>query len=112
MNFVIEGNIAAGKTTLLYLVEKQLKCQMKHAIEIYPEPISFWEQTPSGNLLNFFGSNPSQYTFLLQTLIMSTMVKVRQSASDNKVNPFERSLDSARFMFQKKYMRWIFFMRP
>ena len=101
MNLIFEGNIGAGKTTLLNLVEKQLKCQLKDDIEVYPEPISFWEKTPDGNLLDLFGSNPSKYSFVLQTLIMSTMLKVRQSANARKVNLFERSLDSAKFIFQK-----------
>ena len=55
MNLIFEGNIGAGKTTLLNLVEKQLKFQLKDDIEVYPEPISFWEKTPDGNLLNLFG---------------------------------------------------------
>ena len=101
MNVFVEGNIGAGKTTIISLVEKQLKDVIGKDIQVYPEPIADWEQTPEGNLLDLFRLNPSKYGFVLQTLIMTTLLKHRQFVSVDTVNLFERSLDSAKLVFQK-----------
>ena len=52
MNISFEGNIGAGKTRIISLVEKQLKGLIGKDIQVYPEPIADWEQTPDGNLLD------------------------------------------------------------
>ena len=101
MNVSFEGNIGAGKTTIISLVEKQLKGLIGKDIKVYPEPIADWEQTPDGNLLDLFRLNPSKYGFVLQTLIMTCLLKDRHFVSAETVNLFERTLDSAKLVFQK-----------
>ena len=95
MNISFEGNIGAGKTTIISLVEKQLKRLIGKDIQVYPEPIADWEQTPDGNLLDLFRLNPSKYGFVLQTLIMTSILKHRHFLSAETVNLFGRTLYSA-----------------
>ena len=83
------------------MVEKQLKGLIGKDIQVYPEPIADWEQTPDGNLLDLLRLNSSKYGFVLQTLIMTTLLKHRQFVSVDTLNLFERSLDSAKLVFQK-----------
>ena len=48
---LLEGNIAAGKTTFLKsIAEKCLQVNGKR-IEIVKEPVKIWTNSPAGNLL-------------------------------------------------------------
>ena len=101
MNIVVEASIGVGKTTLLKKLTTLLQETFKIEVSSTPEPIKEWVETPSGNLLALFGSEPQKYAFLTQVLIMATMNYQRQIPPDSKVRIFERSIDSAKNIFQK-----------
>ena len=101
MNFVIEANIGAGKSTLVHNIATYLTNICNISVQKFTEPTDLWEKTPEGNLLAMYGADPKTYAFPLQSLIMATMSKQRQNLSSADVRLFERSLDSARFIFQQ-----------
>ena len=54
-NITIEGNIAAGKSTLLKYLDNVKDCQ------IVWEPIDSWKDIGNQNLLNLMYTDPKQF---------------------------------------------------
>ena len=73
MNFFIEANIGAGKSTLVKNVASILNEVFNISVETFTEPVELWANTPQGNLLAMFGRDPKSYAFSLQTLVMATL---------------------------------------
>ena len=68
---------------------------------LFNPSLSKWVNTPAGNVIAMYGADPKSYAFNLQSLIMATMSKQRQNLSSSDVRIFERSIDTARYIFQK-----------
>lgn len=101
MNFYIEANIGAGKSTLVKNVAKKLRDVFAISVQEFLEPTERWENTPQGNILALYGADQKTYAFITQTLIMATFAEQRQNMEyESGVRIFERGLDSARFIFQ------------
>lgn len=86
----IEGNVGSGKSTVLDVLEKQ-------GFTVVKEPIEHWSDT-----LRLFYTDPKKYSFLLQTRILTELVRVREKAlaseqqhKDNVIF-FERSQQGAK----------------
>ena len=101
MNFIVEATIGAGKTTL---IKNMIQVLLKdHDIDAQAvlEPVNEWVSTPAGNILSLFGADKPLYSFPTQVLIMSTMSAQRTNSDKSEVTLFERSLDSAKLVFQR-----------
>jgi thymidylate kinase len=83
MKFVIDGNIGAGKTTQLNLLEKL-------GISVVREPIHEWP-------LELFYSNMSRWALTLQLAIMQTHQPIKEPLYTPVV--YERSLVASRYVF-------------
>ena len=93
-NIYIEGNIAAGKSTLLKILQKELG----EIVEGVPEPLEQWTNFRGHNLLaSMYSKNPQAFT--LQTFIQLTMAKIQLTPPTKLVKITERSLLSERFVF-------------
>ena len=101
MNIVVEASIGVGKSTLLKNVTEILKKDYKLDVICVPEPIKKWTETPVGDILRLFASEPKRYAFLTQVLIMTTLNEQRKHLPKATVTIFERSIDSAKDIFQK-----------
>lgn len=82
MRIVIDGNIGAGKTTQLGLLEKAGYTVRREAIHDWP--------------LEEFYANPTRWAFLLHTRILLTN---QPGSQDCPIVLFERSLSSSRWVF-------------
>lgn len=97
--YIVEGNIGAGKSTFLKLIEQRLP-----HISIALEPLHNWQKSEHGQcLLNSFYSDPKRYAYTLETLTM--MCRVREHVQEQEhTNPYrimERSIYSGHYCFAK-----------
>jgi deoxyadenosine/deoxycytidine kinase len=94
---VVEGNIGAGKSSLLELLQKKMTGCGKR-IGILKEPIEVWESIKDKegkNILELFYENPSKYAFEFQMIIFTTIYHAIQEQSKYyDILVCERSLDS------------------
>ena len=90
-----EGNIGAGKTSLIKLVAAQAPGRFR----FYPEPLDEWEAL--GNVLEGFYAGEPGSGFLAQTLISQTLLRrdIPRTRCLREIGLYERSLMSARQCF-------------
>lgn len=104
----IEGNIGAGKTTLV----EELKTRLSHFNDIVflCEPVDVWESVTDKhgeNILMKFYKNPQKYAFPLQMMALTTRMKSLQDAiqiacqTGAKVIICERTIDADYNIFAK-----------
>lgn len=95
--YIIEGNIAAGKTTFLRLIQEKLP-----EIAVVFEPIQSWQSQVYGQsiLANFY-KDPHRWAYTMETLAMACRVREHLVEQENP-NPFrlmERSIYSGHYVF-------------
>ena len=99
MNVTIEASIGVGKSTLLRNLKEILE-QSEFSTSVFPEPTDSWEKTEKGNLLLMFSKNQGKYAMATQTHIMTTLNQQRANPPDTQLRIYERSLQSAKYVFQ------------
>lgn len=95
----IEGNIGAGKTTFLKIIQSS----MNSSFEVIEEPVSEWKKITGGtkdqeaNLLELFYNEPNRWSYAFQSYCfftrMKEWIKIKESLKPN-VYFFERSIHS------------------
>lgn len=98
-SFIIEGNIGAGKSTFLRLLQDQLPVQIVY------EPLDQWQQVAGGqNLLDHFYKDTKRWAYTFQSYAFITRVMEQQKkALESKCGTqvLERSVYSDRYCFAK-----------
>lgn len=96
----IEGNIGAGKSTLINFLGKY------DFIKTHYEPINKWKNFNNINLFNLSTEDPLKYSFLFQMYVTLTMLQ-RQlfNTNENKINVMERSVLTSKKIFMKVYIK-------
>ena len=89
--YSIEGNIGAGKTTILKLIGKTFD-----DVEFVEEPVSQWQNLGGMNLLEKFYEDPDRWGFSFEFYVMLSKLKALSKAADSpkSVIILERSLFS------------------
>jgi deoxyadenosine/deoxycytidine kinase len=101
----IEGNVGAGKSSLLRSIKNRLHLENRQDIIILEEPVNEWVRITNGakNILQCLYETPNLYAFAFQTLVAVTTMKAAfKAANENpgvKVILCERSLLSSRGVF-------------
>jgi deoxyadenosine/deoxycytidine kinase len=96
--FVVEGNIGAGKSTFLKVINTFLNAQVVY------EPHTKWQDIQGENLLERFYADPKRWAYSFQTYAFVTRVLEREKAALSNCHPFqilERSVFSDRYCFAK-----------
>ena len=94
--FCVEGNIAAGKSTLLQSISA-----LDPNIMIIPERVETWQGRETGvNLLQLFYDGPESNAFPFQLMVLHTrihdLMKAIRCAKEDTIVLVERSLESDR----------------
>jgi deoxyadenosine/deoxycytidine kinase len=102
----IDGNIGAGKTSLLQKIQQEV--DPKRVVIVY-EPVDIWtklaDMTDGLSLLQKYYTYPHMYSFMFQTVIFQTIIQSIEEAIEN--NPdcdiilCERSIKTSRNVFCK-----------
>ena len=87
--YALEGNIGAGKTTILKLIAKNFK-----DVEFVEEPVKEWQNLGGMNLLDSFYSNPQRWGFSFEFYSMLTKIQalLKAADSDKPIIIIERSI--------------------
>jgi deoxyadenosine/deoxycytidine kinase len=95
--YLVEGNIGAGKTTFLKLIQERLP-----EIAVIFEPLHNWQgQVYGQSILSNFYQDPHRWAYTMETLAMACRVREHLSEQENP-NPFrlmERSIYSGHYVF-------------
>jgi deoxyadenosine/deoxycytidine kinase len=70
----VEGNIGAGKSTWLDMVQSH-EGELHEVIEVVPEPVDQWQDCNGTNLLELFYNNPKKYAFAFQQYVLITRLE-------------------------------------
>lgn len=104
----IEGNIGAGKSSFLKILQEKYKGRTD--ILFIQEPVDIWETVKDSkdgqNILQKYYQNPVKYAFAFQVLAFTTRLQlikraISESSPDCKVILMERSLDADHRIFAK-----------
>lgn len=95
MLVLLEGNIAAGKTTL----GQALAADERFAF--IPEPVAHWQTGFAANLLERFYHDTPRWAFTMQIGAFVTRLEMFDSLPDRDVLVFERSIYCDRHVFAK-----------
>lgn len=87
--YALEGNIGAGKTTILKIIGKHFK-----DVELIEEPVSEWQNLGGMNLLDSFYSDPKRWGFSFEFYSMLTKIQalLKAANSDKPIIIIERSI--------------------
>ena len=102
----IEGNIGAGKTTIVQELHKRF--QNKKNIIFVKEPVDIWETITDNDgetILQKFYAEPSKYAFQFQVMALTTRLTLIRDTIRNNPNCdmliCERSIDADKEIFAK-----------
>lgn len=96
--FVVEGNIGAGKSTFLKVINTFLNAQVVY------EPHTKWQNIQGENLLERFYADTQRWAYTFQTFAFITRILEREKAAASNDKPFqilERSVYSDRYCFAR-----------
>ena len=105
--FNVEGNIGSGKSTLVRILEKEIKCINSIPIIYVQEPVDEWNTIKDKNgetILEKFYSNQHKYAFSFQMMAyISRLSLVKQIIRDNPnaIIICERSVFTDKEVFAK-----------
>jgi len=95
--FIVEGNIGAGKSTILAHIKETLS-----HIEVIFEPRQNWQESEHGqSLLGNFYQDPKRWAYTIETLTMICRVQdhIYHQQSSNPLRVLERSIYSGHYCF-------------
>ena len=87
--YALEGNIGAGKTTILQIMSKYFK-----DVEFIEEPVKEWQNLGGMNLLDSFYTDPKRWGFSFEFYSMLTKIQalLKAANSDKPTIIIERSI--------------------
>jgi deoxyadenosine/deoxycytidine kinase len=83
----IEGNIGAGKSRFLEMLEERYGSQ----VQILYEPVDQWKDCEGHNILKLFYENGPKTAYMFQTYLLSTRLGQQMDCIDDRVAIIERS---------------------
>jgi deoxyadenosine/deoxycytidine kinase len=101
----IEGNIGAGKSTLIRALKDRYTQGKERIVVILEEPVEVWNTVEEDGvtLLDKFYNDPVKYSFTLQTMIYTTVYnQILQAIKEfpkAEVIVCERSIQSSKYVF-------------
>jgi hypothetical protein len=90
ITFCVEGNVGAGKSTYLSMINDIGKC---NEIQVVQEPVEQWRNVNGENLLERFYRDPKRYAFTFQQYVLLTRINrvcSRETRAFSSTNPGRR----------------------
>jgi deoxyadenosine/deoxycytidine kinase len=97
-SLIVEGNIGAGKSTFLKIVDQYLQAQL------VPEPLDCWQNVKGENLLEHFYHDSQRWAYTFQSYAFITRILAQEAygkANTKTLQIIERSVYSDRYCFAK-----------
>lgn len=97
--YLLEGNMGAGKSTFLSLIEQNLP-----ELKVVFEPVSAWSEEGTGKpLLSSFFQDQKRWAYTLEkfTLFKRIQEHIKEQADNNNYKIMERSVYSGYYCFAK-----------
>lgn len=88
INVFIEGNIGAGKSTMIKYLSKFQN------FETVPEPVSKWQNLNGHNIFKMMSTNPHQNAFKFQSYVLLTLIEEYSKPHNKPIRILERSIFS------------------
>ena len=87
--FALEGNIGAGKTTILKIIGERFK-----DVEFVEEPVKEWQELGGMNLLDYFYTDPKRWGFSFEffSILTKTKALLKVANSEKPIIIVERSI--------------------
>jgi deoxyadenosine/deoxycytidine kinase len=85
----VEGNIGAGKSTLVRILQENIS-----GIEFVQEPIELWKNCGGFNMLEAYYTNPKKYSYMFQTIVTASCVASQSAPQTTPIRVMERSAQS------------------
>jgi deoxyadenosine/deoxycytidine kinase len=98
--FIVQGNIASGKTTLCKLLE----LQNIDKTEVIYEPVDKWislTDSDGNNILKLYYDNKERYAYTLQTYAFLTRAKLLKEKQKKPLRFMERCIMTDKHVFAK-----------
>ena len=95
--YIVEGNIGAGKSTFLRLIQTHLP----HITVVF-EPLHNWQSQVYGqSILSNFYKDPQRWAYTMETLAMACRVQehLKEQSDTNSLRLMERSIYSGHYAF-------------
>ena len=89
----VEGNIGSGKTTLLN------HFRQNPTIHVLEEPVAEWQNFGGENLLELFYTNGQRWSYLFQSYVLLSLLKIHKKPHVTSVKMMERSIYSGFYCF-------------
>lgn len=104
--FSIDGNIGAGKSTLIKKLEAELTVVNRFPVKFLLEPVDLWTSIRNNvfgkNILELFYEDQIKYSFQFQVLVLSSLVKQINDVkrlNEDCILITERSIFTSMFVF-------------
>ncbi len=98
LSVLVEGNVGAGKSTFLKIIQKYLHVQLIH------EPLDKWQNIHGENLLEYFYRDPQRWAYTFQSYAFVSRILEQEASAKINTKPIqvlERSVYSDRYCFAK-----------
>jgi deoxyadenosine/deoxycytidine kinase len=98
LSLMVEGNIGAGKSTFLRIMEQQFNATL------VPEPLERWQNIEGNNLLDYFYKETRRWAYSFQAYALVTRIAYNRGgkpAHGASITFLERSIYSDRYCFAK-----------
>lgn len=99
MRVFIEGNIGAGKSSLINHLQSQFRGDILVNAKFIPEPIEEWQNVNGYNLFNLMYEDPNKYAVAFQMCTMLTSFKTITETAELDLAFIERSWLSGKHCF-------------
>ena len=102
--FSVEGNIGAGKSTLIKMLQENLKTITNKQVIYLPEPVSVWESIKDKdgkNAIEKYYENPDKYAFPFQMMAFISRINLTKGVGGDVIIISERSVFTDKEVFAK-----------
>ncbi|XP_063713736.1 deoxynucleoside kinase-like [Symsagittifera roscoffensis] len=99
--------VKAGKSNLMGYIKEQIEKEYGiSSVKLVPEPVNEWNDVAGSKLFDLMMQDPKRWSFAFQNYVQLLMFRAHHlNFDDSKVHLMERSLHSARYVFEENHKK-------